>query len=66
MRHNGRFRGVDAGFRLLRFGPETCGSSSAGGGFPVDEAEFQQLFEGEVDSFFAYVAMKETPDLTSA
>jgi hypothetical protein len=60
------FGGVRAGFRLLCFGPETCGPSSAGGGFPVDKAEFQQLFESEVDSFFAYVAMKETPDLNPA
>jgi hypothetical protein len=37
-----------------------------GGGFPVDKAKFQQLLESEVDSFFAYVAMKERPDLHSA
>jgi hypothetical protein len=60
------FGGVRAGFRLLCFGPETCGPSSAGGGFPVDKAEFQQLFKSAVDSLFAYVAMKEAPDLNSA
>ena len=60
------FGGVRAGFRFLCFGPETCGPSSAGGGFPVGKAEFEQLFESEVDSFLAYVAMKETPDLNSA
>ena len=59
------FVGVDAGFRLLCFGPETCGASSAGRGFAVNDAKFQQLFEGEVDALFAYVAMKETPDFDS-
>jgi hypothetical protein len=38
----------------------------AGGGFPVDKAEARELFESEVDSLFAYVAMKEAPDLDPA
>ena len=56
-------RGVGDGFRVLDFGPEGCRPSSAGGGFPVDEAEGVQLSESEVDSLFAYVAMEEGPDL---
>jgi hypothetical protein len=60
------FVGVGGGLGLLCFGPETCGPSRARGGFPVDKAKFQQLLESEVDSFFAYVAMKERPDLHSA
>jgi hypothetical protein len=52
------FGGVRAGFRVLCFGPKTCGPSSPGGGSPVDKAEAHSLF--------AYVAMKKTPDLNSA
>jgi hypothetical protein len=36
------FWGVGAGFRVLDFGPEGCGPSSAGGGSPVDKAEGHQ------------------------
>jgi hypothetical protein len=35
------FGGVRAGFRVLCFGPETCGPSSTGGGSPVDKTKAQ-------------------------
>jgi hypothetical protein len=60
------FGGIGAGFRFLYFGTEGCGPSRPGGGFPVDKAEARELFESEVDSLFAYVAMKEAPDLDPA
>jgi hypothetical protein len=51
---------------VLCFGPDGCGPSSAGGGSPIDNAETLQLLESEVDSFFAGMAMKESPDLARA
>jgi hypothetical protein len=53
------FWGVGAGFRVLGFGPEGCGPSSAGGDSPVDKAEAKQLFESQVDVLFAYMAIEE-------
>jgi hypothetical protein len=60
------FGGIGAGFPVLYFDSEGCGPSWPGGGSPVDKAEAQELFESEVDSLFADVAMKEAPDLDPA
>src|SRR5258708_27686816 len=54
-----------AGFGILWPGPEVCGPSSPGGGSPVDQAEFQQLFESKVNSFFADMAMEKSANLHS-
>ena len=51
------------GFGVFDFGPYGCGPSPSGGGFAIDETEGHQLFEGEVDALFAYVAIEEGPDL---
>jgi hypothetical protein len=51
-------RGAGASSGVLHFGPERCRPSSAGGGFVVDKAEGEQLFESQVDSLFTHVAME--------
>ena len=57
------FRGAGAGFGVLHFGPEGCRPSLADGGSPIDKAEGDQLSESQVNSLFAYVAVKEGSDL---
>jgi hypothetical protein len=59
------FAGGRAGPAVLWLGPEGCGPSSPGGGCPDDQAEFQQLLEGKVNSFFAYMAMEKSANLHS-
>jgi hypothetical protein len=59
------FAGGRAGFGILWPGPEGCGPSSPGGGSPVDQAEFQQLLESKIDSFFADMAMEKSANLHS-
>jgi hypothetical protein len=49
--------------RVSDFAPEGCGPSASGGGSAIDEAEGHQLLESEVDALFAYMAIKEGPDL---
>ena len=48
---------------VLGFGPEGRGPSASGGGFAMDETKGHQLFEGEVDALFTYMAIQEGPDL---
>jgi hypothetical protein len=60
------FGGIGAAFPVFVLWPRELRTVLAGGGFPVDKAEARELFESEVDSLFAYVAMKEAPDLDPA